>query len=201
MTLELRWKNYPGEEFWVCDITIDGRPRGSTGVNGLEGDPEQELAAVADRLCEGWLTRRCGAAGRSALITERTHWRRELTSQWPLGAVPERALLIGLGTWHRRAAEGPQRRRPRTSVPARCRRDCSDSGSSKRLRSRRRVRDYPGRCRGAALAPRRADRYDGRRHLEPERFLLAGLEVQDPRRVLAACRRVDARQCLLGRGW
>ena len=52
MTLELRWENYPSGGYWICDIAIDGSPRGSTGVNG---DPEEALAAIADRLCEGWL--------------------------------------------------------------------------------------------------------------------------------------------------
>lgn len=54
-TLKLRWENYPGGGYWVCDVAIDGSPRGTTGVNGSTGTPEETLAAIADRLCEGWL--------------------------------------------------------------------------------------------------------------------------------------------------
>jgi hypothetical protein len=55
LQLELRWDPYPDGGFWVCDLTLDNRRVGGCGIMADLDDAEAALAAVADRVCEGWL--------------------------------------------------------------------------------------------------------------------------------------------------
>jgi hypothetical protein len=53
LRLELHWENYPQGEIWLCAINLDGKGVGSVNVSGA--GPEERLADLADRVCEGWL--------------------------------------------------------------------------------------------------------------------------------------------------
>jgi hypothetical protein len=56
-TLEgtFRWEAFKDHSFWVFDFSLDGEPRGGCGVFTGDGQPEDALADLADKLCEGWL--------------------------------------------------------------------------------------------------------------------------------------------------
>jgi hypothetical protein len=55
LKLGLRWEQYSDDGIWLCDISIDDKTLGSSGVGWDEDDPESCLVALADSACENWL--------------------------------------------------------------------------------------------------------------------------------------------------
>jgi hypothetical protein len=56
LVLGLRWEPYPTRSEWLCDVNIDGEAKGAFGVFPADdGRPGEQLARMADSLCEGWL--------------------------------------------------------------------------------------------------------------------------------------------------